>query len=400
MWISRPRKPRQALRRECSGAGLALLLLASAVIDAAPSADRIPNSLTIPQPYPDSSVFVFEAGELILGAFALIDVAAESRQYQGQVQGAGYGSSLLEARLSPHLYVTETIYARGAHGARSDLLTIYDKGSLAPVSEIILPGHKRALMGGGAGRMRLTGDGQLALVFNFTPAASVSVVNVQQRTVVNEIPVPGCTLIYPTGVRGFFSLCANGSLVSLRLDEAGRVLEEWRSERFNEIDGDVLYMEPATIAGVTYFVTKQGNVRPIRTAGDTPEILPGWPLMSRAEREEGWRTADGTFVASDAAARLYVRVRKEAQVASAKAKTEVWGVDVSTQQRRARIPLKNGASSIEVTRGARPYLVTVAETEPTAYGGLDVYEATTGAYLRSIGNWRPGVYLWLVRARQ
>jgi methylamine dehydrogenase heavy chain len=177
------------------------------------------------------------------------------------------------------------------------------------------------------------------------------------------------------------------------------VAHESRSERFNDIDHDYLYLEPAVVNGVTYFITNQGNVRPVDLSADDAKVLPAWSLISNDQAADGWRTAMGWFVASDDNARLYVRVYRETGYEKQmKDNTEVWVFDVASHKRVGRIPLKNGGSSIVVTRGAQPYLVVVAESDPTVGESLDVYNASTGRFVRTIGGWWQGTALSLVQA--
>ena len=61
--------------------------------------------------------------------------------------------------------------------------------------------------------------------------------------------------------------------------------------------------------------------------------------------------------------------------------TEVWVVDPATKTRVARIPIKGVGIAIEVTREASPHLV-VARADSI----LDVYDAKSGAFVRTLGN--------------
>jgi methylamine dehydrogenase heavy chain len=95
--------------------------------------------------------------------------------------------------------------------------------------EIVLPGAKRALMTAMEGMFAFTDDQRMALVFNFTPAASVTVVDLVKRQLLGEIDIPGCSLVYPSGARGFSTLCSSGTLLSIKLDANGQVAASSRS---------------------------------------------------------------------------------------------------------------------------------------------------------------------------
>lgn len=363
--------------------------------------DQIPNALSLPAVYPDSWVFVYATPQMnngILGAYSIIDVVAETKEYKGLFQGA-FWPSLIAPLVGSDLYVAQSFLERGSHGKRTDVLTVTDKSHLSPVAEIPLSAGKRNFLAGNL--MDITHDGKYILVLNFTPASSVMVVDLRKRQRVNEVPIPGCTSIYPSGTRGFSSLCQDGSLATFALGDKGQVLHENHSAPFNDIDHDVLYMNPATTGGITYFVTEKGNVRAVEMAESEVKIYPTWPLMTPEQAADGWRTSDGVLVAADSNGRLYVRVYRETGYdKQQKDNTEVWVFDVSLHKRVSRIPLKNGGSSIDITRGKRPYLVVVAGSDPSVGESLDVYDASTGGFVRTIGGWWQGTQLSLVQAKR
>jgi methylamine dehydrogenase heavy chain len=375
-----------------------LLVLPWAALAEVP-VDHIPNSLSLPSAFPDSWVFVYATPQMdngILGAYSIIDVAADTKEYKGLFQGA-FWPSLIAPAAGSELYVAESFLERVSHGKRTDVLTINDKSHLSPVAEIPLSAGKRNLLSGSL--MDVTHDGKFILVLNFTPASSVTVVDLRKRQRVNEVPIPGCTSIHPTGARGFSSLCQDGSLATFRLGDRGQVLHESHSPSFNDIDHDVLYMNPATTDGVTYFVTERANVRPVEMGEGEVKIQPAWPLMTPEEAEDGWRTSDGRLLASDGDGRLYVRVYRETGYdKQRKDNTEVWVFDPPSHRRVNRIPLKNGGSSIDVTREKKPHLVVVAASDPSVGESLDVYDALTGRFVRTIGGWWQGTSLSLVQA--
>src|SRR5260370_35602696 len=71
------------------------------------------------------------------------------------------------------------------------------------------------------GNAVLTDDDRFLLIYNFNPAQSVTVVDTTLRRFVREIETPGCALVYPTGPRSFFSVCGDGALSLVALDDAG-----------------------------------------------------------------------------------------------------------------------------------------------------------------------------------
>ena len=332
------------------------------------------ESLTLPSSYPSSWIFAHSGDELVI-----LDVAAASHNYKGVLQAAHF-ANFVESKHRNELYVAETVYSRGTHGVRTDLITIYDKVNISPRAEIILPDNKRGLLIPQKGSFQLTRDEQFALVFNFTPAASVLIVNMDKRQIVNEVPMPGCFMIYPSGERGFSSLCSNGALASFQLDEKGQLIGERVSKSFNDIDVDPLFMKSTTIAGITYFPSFKGRLQAIDMKTDKTKVLKSWSLLDEKDRAESWRPSGLQLISSDSAGRLYVLMRKNAIDGNHElGGEEVWVFDVTTKKRIARIPLKKPGRSIEVTQGEQPYLA-VTNTE----GVMNVYYGRSGHFIRSI----------------
>ena len=362
------------------------LLVASLGFSAMAGADLpvepIPKSLSLPGTYPESWVFAQDINynTTMLGQFVLLDVAAESKQFKGLFQG-GLLASFAESKQRSEFYVAESFYTRGHRGERTDVLSIYDKTQLSPKAEVILPGNKRALITPHKGLLQLTRDEKFALVFNFTPAGSVSVIDLERRKWVSEVPIPGCTLSFASGQRGFSTLCANGALASFALDDKGQVLDEAFSQTFNDIDHDPLFMEAATIQGVTYFPSFLGRIQPIDMSRQPAAVLPAWSLLSPQAQQAGWRPSGAQPIAANAHEQsLYVLMRENAVDGNHYAGgQEVWVYDPRKQQRRRRITLQNPGNAIEITRGKQPYLVV------SMAKGVDVYDASSGAFLRHIG---------------
>lgn len=57
-----------------------------------------------------------------------------------------------------------------------------------------------------------------------------SIGRVETRSLVGEVATPGCSLVYAIGQRRFATLCANGGLLIIGLDEAGAVTQRIPSE--------------------------------------------------------------------------------------------------------------------------------------------------------------------------
>ena len=337
-------------------------------------AETIPKVETLPQKYPTTWAFLNYAGDRI----ELRNVGSDSREVKGELQ-AHDSATLLVGEQRPELYVIDTVWSRGARGVRTDFITVYDKQTLNAVGEIVLPGGKRALITAMEGLTTFTDDQRMELVFNFTPASSVTVVDLVNRRVLGDIEIPGCSLVYPTGARGFSTLCASGTLLSIRLDAAGAVAGRAESKAFNPLDTDPLFTASTTVGGIRYFPSLHGRIQPVDMRGDEVKILPDWPLVTAAEAGAAWRPSGWQIVAGDESKLLYVLMQPEAHEGSHKdPATEVWIYNVAGKARIKRLRLVRPGSSIALTHGAEPLLLVQAGER------LDAYDVRDGGLVRSM----------------
>ena len=205
------------------------------------------------------------------------------------------------------------------------------------------------------------------------------------RKVLGSIDIPGCSLIYPSGERGFSTLCASGTLLSVALNPEGRASGRTESARFNDLDENPLFTTSAAIGGVDYFPTLLGDLQPIDMRGEQAKVLPSWSLVSPQERVAHWRPSGWQLIASDGQKRLYVVMQANAVEGSHKDPgTEVWVFDPVKKTRVERLRLVRPGSSIALTRGAAPLLVVQTSDR------VDVYDPKNGSLIRSLDI--PGFY--------
>ena len=343
--------------------------------------EPIPTTATLPDKYPDSWVFVHDLffDSLLDGRATIVDVAADNHQVKGQVPVAQFGNITISSARG-EILTGETFHSRLTRGDRTDVLTIWDMKTLAPKGEVVLPGGKRGLFVTMRNNLQLTNDDKWALVFNFTPAASVTVVDLDGRNILGDIDLPGCSLAYPTGPRGFTTLCADGTMSTITLDAAGKVASTVNSKPFNDIDDNPMFMTPAMVGKTAWFVTFKGSIRGIDFAGAAPRDLGIFNLPKTDGGTPEWRPGGWQVISSDKAGRLYVLMSPAGKEGSHKdGGTEVWVVDPAKKARVARIPLKNHSVSVEATQQEKPLLVA---SRPD--GALDVYDAESGAFVRTI----------------
>jgi len=337
------------------------------------AAETVPNVATLPAKYPTSWAFVNYSSDRI----EIRDVGSDTRAVEGQLPTRD-STTLLVASERPEIYTADTVWSRGVRGTRTDFITVYDSATLNAIGEIVLP-TKRGLMTAMQGMFTFTDHERLALVFNFTPASSVTVVDLPKRKVLSEVGIPGCSLTYPTGERGFSTLCASGTLLSVKLGADGKVNGRSESKAFNALDTDPLFTASATVGGVRYFASMLGHIQPIDMRGDDAVVLPGWSLVSSEEAAANWRPSGWQLIASDEEKLLYVLMQPNAHEGTHKDPgTEVWVFDPGAKARIAKLRLVRPGSSIALTHEPAPSLLVQSGTQ------LDVYDPKTGALIRSL----------------
>ncbi|WP_176598571.1 MULTISPECIES: amine dehydrogenase large subunit [Sphingobium] len=345
--------------------------------------EQIPNVAGLPAIWPKSWVLIHDLNfaSILDGKLALVDTASADRPLKGHVRAAQFGNELVSPERG-EIYTAETFYSRLTRGERTDAITIWDMKTLQPKGEIVLPGGKRQLSVTYPNVFQFTHGGKWALVANFTPAQSVTVVDLENRKLLSEIDLPGCTQIYPTGERGFSSLCADGSIFSVTLDDKGQAAASKSVAKVQDIDKQPLFGTPAMVGRTAWFVSYYGMIQGIDLSGTVAKPLPGMFSVGKAEGgAPEWRPGGWQVIRADAKGLLYVLMSPNGKEGSHKdGGTEVWVVDPVKKARVSRIKLRGQGLAIAVTHEDAPHLIVAR-----ADGVIDVHDAATGAFVRTLG---------------
>ncbi len=340
---------------------------------------------TLPKNYPEHWFLVHDAAFFHMsdGKVYVLDADAETQpaQTKGTFNVSMMGNIAQSAKRS-EIYAMETFHTRGTRGDRFDVLTIWDQETLSPVGEVIWPKAIRFMgMPQRYAMLPMNGDRWLA-VANFSPATSVTVVDLDTQKIIAEIPTPGCTMVYPTGKLGFSSLCADGRFMSTELNKDGTVKKQTRTDAFFSSDDSPIFERPAIIGDMAYFPTVAGLVFPVDISGKVASVGKPWNLVPEEEdRAQKWAPAGIGLIDKDELGRFYLIMHPDAKDGSYQGGgPEVWVFDAAKKQRVQRIPMNAWGLSLAVSRGKKPLLMV---TNPIDMS-MEVYDALSGKFVRTI----------------
>jgi len=362
--------------------GAGLLALSAGL--ARPAAAELPNdpasgSQVLPAASPHwvwVNDFVFP--HMTDGKAMLVD--GDTGHYLGELD-TGFGSVRVVPSLDGSvIYSPESYFSRGTRGVRTDVVTIYDPKHLAPLGEIIIPPKRSSNMPMMA-NVQLTDDGRFLLIYNFTPGQSVTVVDTKSRSFVTEVETPGCALVFPTGARSFFSICADGTLLDVRLDDTGHDTNKQRTAGIFDVKHDPVTEKGVRVGDSWYFVSFGGTIYPVNIVKGAPVAGGTWSLLTAADKAASWRPGGLQQLAVHAGLkRLYSIMHQGSLYTHKDPGKEVWVYDLAKHARVQKIAMQNLTGSIQVSRDEHPLLFG-AFIESNI---LDVYDAVGGSHLRSV----------------
>jgi len=278
------------------------------------------------------------------------------------------------------IYAPETYFSRGVRGTRTDVVTIYDAVHLLPVGEVEIP-PKRASTIPMSGDQALTDDDRFLLIYNFTPAQSVTVVDMHSRKFVGEIETAGCALVYPTGPRTFFSICGDGTLLVTTLTDAGDLASHTRTASFIDVLKDPLSEKGVRRGDTWLFASFEGVLHPLRATAAGVKAEPTWPLFTKEEQAQRWRTGGLQHLAlHGVTGRLFAIVHQGGPETHKDLGDQVWVYDLGHRRRVQIISMRNKVGSIQVSQDYQPLLFACSMES----NRLDIYDATSGKYLRTV----------------
>ncbi|CAD5106891.1 amine dehydrogenase large subunit [Zestomonas carbonaria] len=324
-----------------------------------------------PEPHRTYVVDV-EFENLVAGRVVVVD--PDQKRYLGMIS-TGFAAPSVLSRDQRILYSADLFYSRGTRGTRTDVLTAWDTSTLAPIWEVVIP-NKRSLALTQRYSLGTSGDDRFVYIYNFTPSTSVTVVDSKSKTVAGELSIPGCVLSYPVGKRGFASLCGDGSLQLITLDETGKEASRSRTAFFDP-NAERL-VERATHVGDTYyFVTTTGTVRPVDFSGKEPKVLPSWSLTTAEEQKAGWAPGGWQLLAvAPKLNRLYALMHDAHEPMKWEDPSPIiWAFDLATGKKVGELEAPTPIWSMNATGDDQPLLLG-----SNIEGGLEIFDLKSGKH--------------------
>jgi methylamine dehydrogenase heavy chain len=343
-------------------------------------AESLPTTLELPaEPNPHwvwVNDIVFH--HMVDGKAYLVD--GDSGRFLGMLStGFGFIGLVLPDDYS-QIYAPETYFSRGVRGERTDVITFYDPKTLSPSGEVIIPPKRFAAMPTN-NYSALTDDDRFLVVYNFTPAQSVSIIDVKERRFVTEIETAGCALVLPTGDRSFMMVCGNGGLMTVTLDDKGELADKKRIKPFFDPQADPVTEKAVRWGDNWIFVSFNGHVYPVDVSSGQPVPGQHWSLFSDSEREASWRPGGIQHLAvHESSGSLYALVHQGGHDSHKDPGQDVWVYDLATQKQVRQIKLDNLSTSIQVSKDDKPLMFSIFIASPS----MDIYDARSGKLLRSV----------------
>ena len=300
-------------------------------------------------------------------------VDGQSFNYLGMLSTGLFAITAL-SHDSSEMLVASTYYTKRNRGDRFDQLEAYDTKTFTLKKEILIP-SKHAMALPYKGTIAPSVDDAWVFIQNATPLSSVTVVDHKAWKVTAEVPTLGCWIILPaqTNTRRFATLCGDGTLVTVTLNEKGDAATQTRSEKLFDPEKDPIMVQGERVGDSYYFVSYEGNVKLINVGGDVAKLGDSWSLLDETDKKAGWKPGGYQLLAVHAPTkRLYVAMHDQAKNGSHKNPAkEIWVFDLATKK---RIERAEGSNSIA--------MALTKEDKPTlyAYDGINLkfvrYETT------------------------
>lgn len=239
------------------------------------------------------------------------------------------------------LYSVDVDYARGLRGKRTDYVTIYDATSLNVTGEILLE-KRTAESNTSLGHVAMLDGEKLLLVFSQFPTPTATIVNLEERRVVEEVVVAGCAGLYPVDAYRFASLCGSGGVLLTTLSEDGTLAKSEQTPPFFDSVEDPVFISAGRRGANWVFVSFKGLVHEVDFSTNPPAVEEPWALAGVQEVREGWRPGGLQHVAvHEPTDELFVVMHQGGSGTHKDAGASIWRYDLNEKSRLGELEVPN-----------------------------------------------------------
>lgn len=192
--------------------------------------------------------------------------------YQGVLSG-GLTSQFVIGNDHETAYTLSDYMERYTYGPIHSVVQIWDLSTLTPTAEIEVP--NKAVKAIGMNQLiEVSADDKRLYVQNATPGTSVTVIDLDGRKVLTEVPTPGCYGIIPAASgHAFSTFCGAGTLQKFAPDAGGEQYTSTASEKIFDATDDPLYVDSVRRAdGELVLASFNGNLYLVDDSGDAPVL--------------------------------------------------------------------------------------------------------------------------------
>jgi methylamine dehydrogenase heavy chain len=310
---------------------------------------------------------------------------ADTAEILGMVDTGWEGAGLVWS--DSKIYNASMFMSRGFRGERTDVVTTFDRHTLKPIQEVVVP--PKTIRGfQDLNHFTLTDDKRFMLLQFVSPASSIGVVDVIANKYIGEIETSGCINAMPVGDRRFFSLCGDGSALAITLNEEGKEESRKRYPKLFDPDLDPLHESGVRSGDTWYFVSHLGQIHPIDVSEADFKFEKPWAVSSK-DGELTWIPGQPaqTIAVHDSKQWLYVlmhasdlKPKLSGSDIHRQSGTETRVFDLKTQKLLHRIKLENPTDSISVSQDASPLLYATSGF----HASFTIQDAVSGELLWKI----------------
>lgn len=193
-------------------------------------------------------------------------------KYQGLIQttrlnDVWWGQWTLSAK-GDLLYASTTYYDPDGETNRQDVVKVWKIPTLELAAKIAVP-PKQVMLPAYKGMLALSHDERWLFLQNITPAASVTVVDLDKRQTASEIPLPGCWTTIPVerDSRRFATICGDGTFATVNFGADGKNAQVVHGDKLFDVGADPLFAQVARDGDTLNMVSFNGNVYRIDIGG-------------------------------------------------------------------------------------------------------------------------------------